>query len=1167
MKLTIILMIAFLMQASASGFAQRVTIVDNNISLKRAFVAIRKQTGYIVLSKSKLLDNLLPVKLNLKNVPLATALTTMLDQQNLEFSFNSKYIIITEKKEVAAFSNSIAPIFLQTLSGLITDSLSNPLPGVTVTLRPGKLTVATDQQGRFSFKDVAPGRYILSISSLGYFPIESKVDLTEKSSLAPMLIVLKQAVAILEEVTINTGYQRIKPEQSTGAVSTISTKDYESRISTDFLSGLTNKLPGLLINSDIKFEGNSLFQVRGISTIGGNKSPLIVIDGYPTELTLDMIDPNEIKSVTVLKDAASSTIYGVRASNGVIVIELKQAAQGKPQVTFRSTFGFTPKEDYTRYRWDEDGTNIIIAKDNFVNTSTAIGPRLGTLAQGFQYNLSPNTLIRIRQLANIITLDQATQQYAELASYNNSEDYGKLFLQTAKTQTDNLSVSGGNQNVLYYFTANHTNSNPQQRNTGNRRVLLSGRSTINFSKKLSMELTTDFLQSNTKSTSIPDINSIYPYERFQDANGNPLPVFSGSRINPYYNKTLMDLGLQDNLYYPLVDMNEIDNGVKTTSNRIKANFTYAIADHLRLRIGGVYENAQANTNNIASPQSSVVHQIVNFYTVPTATAGTLAYNVPPGSYLQQQTGQTTSFTGRAQLDYNKILGKNHSINGIIGTEVRDVIDQSHRAAYFGYSDQSLLQSPVDNTLLKSTYVSNYLTSNSALDYNTLFRKTYQEDRYLSAYSNVVYTYLRKYTLSGSIRIDQSNLFGTDPKYKYKPLWSVGTAWNIDREAFMDHLPWATSVKLRAAYGFNANVAKNTLPEVIASSSLNTLYPVGSAPVTSLSISSYANSGLRWEQTENTTLGLDYTIFNTISGNLDYYNKKSTDLLATTQIDATYGGTSALVNQASVRNEGFEVGLQAGWFRRKNLDWNTGLSFSRNTSKVLDVYNSSLTSASLSSSYVTGTNTNYFKGFPVGSMFEYRYAGLNSAGQPLIYKADGSTHVLQTPDGRRDDVYYAGSTIPSISIGLSNRIDIGRFYFYCMINYYGSFNVKAPMPTPYSLRPIDGAGNYWKKAGDENTPNVLPGLSWISPVNSPLVNAFDTYIVRGDYFSIADVTASYNFAGSGFFKRAGLKQFEVKVQGSNLYTFAWNKFNYSVATGNYAKPYVTPTYTVALFTNF
>src|SRR5690606_5875089 len=146
-------------------------------------------------------------------------------------------------------------------------------------------------------------------------------------------------VTALDEVTlISTGYQKIKPEQSTGSVSTIGEREYNSRINTtDFLMGLQNKIPGLLINNDIEFEGNSLFQIRGISTINGNKQPLIVVDGYPTELSLEMIDPNEIETVTVLKDAAAATIYGARSSNGVIIIERKKAKVGKPDVHFRAT--------------------------------------------------------------------------------------------------------------------------------------------------------------------------------------------------------------------------------------------------------------------------------------------------------------------------------------------------------------------------------------------------------------------------------------------------------------------------------------------------------------------------------------------------------------------------------------------------------------------------------------------------------------------------------------------------------------------------------------------------------------------------------------------------------------------------------------------------------------
>lgn len=1168
MRLTTVILLASLLQVSASSLAQNVTLQTKNATLRSVFTEIKNQTGFLVVYRSSQINDSRPVTVSLKNVPLNQAMAEILAGQKLDFEIEDKSVIIREKivypKALEKF------VAANMVTGLVTDTLGKSIPGATVKLTPGKFATNSNKAGLFVFKDVPTGSYTLSITSVGFKPLQMDIEVNESTRTSVLTLVLKEALSTLSEIAINTGYQRIKPEQSTGAITRIGTKEYESRISTDFLSGLVNKLPGLLINDDVKFDDKPLFQIRGLSTIGGNKSPLIVVDGYPTELTLNMIDPNEILSVTILKDAAAATVYGVRASNGVIVIERKQAGQGKPKVNFRSTLSLRPKEDYSRYRWDPNGTNILYNANHEANKAFAplYWALMGFVPSGGGLNYSPDALIAIQQEAKAITAEQAKEQLDALAAYDNTRDYGRLFLRTAQTQSYNLNVSGGNQNALYYVTANYTGVATQQRNNDNGRLLLSGRSTFNFSNKLSLELTTDFSNSHSNAAPIPNINALYSYERFQDADGNPLPTYSGSSANPYYNQAIMKLGLQDNRYYPLVDMNEVNIRTQSVNNRITANFRYRLGSGFDLSFGGVYEHSNSDNRNLASAQSSVVHKLMNFYAQPGTSPGTIVNNIPLGGYLQQQKGKNTSYTGRAQLNYNKQLGKDHSINAILGTEIRDVTYQASLAPYFGYNDQTLLQVPVNYAnLLNGTFTSPYALQNAPLNLTSIFGQQYTEDRYLSGYSNIVYAYRSKYTLTGSLRIDQSNLFGTNPKYKYKPLWSVGAGWNIDQEPFMKDISWLKQLKMRVAYGFNGNIAKNSLPQVIARSAFNNFYPVSSGGVPSLTLASFANSTLRWEQTRNTNLGLDYSIFQNITGSIDIYDKRSTDLMASAQIDATRGGSQALLNTASIRNRGLEINLHADWITRKSFNWNTGLSFSYNKGKVLEVYNRTLSANNPpATSYVFGTNSNYFKGYPIGAMFEFHLAGVDNTGQQLAQSNDGTNHVfLSAPDRGFNDVYYAGTSIPAYNTGLSNRVDFGRFYFYAMVNYYGGFKVRAPIPNPTGFRPLKGAGNYWQKAGDENIPDILPNATTMRNF-AQYINASDRYTVRGDYFTLADVTVSYNFAAAPFLKKAGFRQLEIKLQGSNLYTFALNKYNYSLATGDYAKPYLTPTYTIGLFTN-
>jgi TonB-linked SusC/RagA family outer membrane protein len=1178
-NLTTLLMTLMIMQVSAVTHAQQVTLSVRKAPLTVVFRQLRNQTGYDFAYTGKTLEGARPVTINAKNEELKTVLDEIFAGQPLEYSIEDKLVVVSSKQETVL--KKLRDLFALPVDvhGYVVDSVSgDPLSGASVMVKGRTQGTKTGTDGSFFLQDVEENA-ILVIKYIGYKTKEIK-PLKDLG-----VIRMDVAVGNLKEVgvTVNTGYQRIRPEQSTGAVSQIGTKAYESSISTDFLDGLVNRLPGLLINNDVFFtsttpgsnngsSSRSLFNIRGISTMSANQSPLIVIDGYPTELTLDMINPNEIKSVTILKDAAAATVYGVRASNGVIVIERKQATAGKARFAFRATTGITPKENYSRYRTADDESSLVLDYQKSLY-SGIITPgtwaQMPTLSSIYATPLSPVFNIGAELAAKVITPGQAADSYAALQNYNNSKDYAKLFLRSAVTNTYNLDASGGSENALYYITGNYTGNRLSPINNDNNRFSLSARSTLKLSKRLSLELTTDYQEQRSNSAPVPAITSLYPFEHLQDVNGNPLAVQSGSVVNPFYNNVLISKGLQDNLYYPLIDVNEISDKTHTVNNRITANFNYAIGGGFGLTFGGIYETSGTDMRHYASENSSEAKQYVNDYTFLNAD-GTLKYNIPKGGYLHQESDNTSSYTVRTQLNYNKTIGSKHSFNGIIGAEVRDLINKSNIASYFGYSDETLLQQPVNYAGIADGSVFGSFTSSSPLrySYNSMFNQLYTEDRFLSGYANMVYSFKNTYSLTGSIRIDQSNLFGTNPKYKYKPLWVVGAGWNIDNESFMKDVSWVKTLKLRAAYGFNGNVAKLSLPQAIAQYTLNTDI---SPSTTALELLSYANRNLRWEQTKNVNIGLDYHLAKNITGTIDYYIKTSTDLMGNALIDPTIGVSPSIINQATIRNNGLEFSLHADWIAKKNFNWNTGLVLARNTSKVLNVFQQGDSSPEVLN--VLG----YVKGYPVGALFAYRDAGLSNTGYPQIKNQNGKVYQTDDPYSPAQAAVmtsdtsgvtrYMGSSIPTINAGLSNRIDIGNFYVFCMVNYYGGFKVTIPRADPSLNRPLEGAGNYWKKPGDENTTDIMT-LAGFTNFNSNTAYTYsDKYVVNGDYITLSDLTFSYSLDDAKFVKKLGFTHFEIKCQGSNLWTVGFNKYNYSASMGSFQKSYITPTYTIGIFTNF
>ncbi|WP_165500488.1 SusC/RagA family TonB-linked outer membrane protein [Pedobacter psychroterrae] len=1144
MRLTTVILIASLVQVSASTFAQRITMDRRNVSLETILKDIRTQTGYSFVYDVMAVNNAKNVSVSVTEAEINDVLNKALNGLGLDYKIDGKIISIRQQiNEVKSGQTSIE------IRGRVVDNQGYPLSDVSVILKGTKVGTATDIDGNYIIKVPDPNS-VLIFSYVGFKTQEMPVKEQNRIN-----VVMEMGISNLDEVVlITTGYQRIKPEQSTGSISTLQEKQFNSRINTtDFIIGLQNKLPGLLVNNDIKYKEEPLFQIRGISTFNGIRKPLIVVDGYPTELELASINPNEIESITILKDAAAATIYGARSSNGVIVIERKKAKAGRSVVNFRSTASFTPKENYERYRWDKDGFKATV--ENAKATADFQGPILWEFMKdpymGSYFTFPTPVNILSQGTAGVITEEEVNRQLDSLGAYNNTKDYSRLFLRTAVTQTYNVDLSGGSDKALYYFSSNYVGGRSAQIKNDNNRFQVTGRTLFNLSKKISFEVGTSYQELRKNAAPVPGIESLYAYERLQDENGNHSPVFSNSFVNPYYNQTLIDAGLSDNLYYPLQEVNEVSEKTHGMNTRITADLRYNILKDLNLHIGGVYERAKSEANNLATENSSIVRQFMNYYAEDDFMGG-YKYNFPKGSFLRNSLTDNRSYTARAQLNYDKQFAGDHFINLIAGGEIRDIVDKSHASAIIGYDDQTLIHESVDYKYL-DTYtgyaMAMFAPFNPYASYQDLFRLTENVNRFVSVYSNLIYTFKEKYSLSGSLRVDQSNLFGTDPKYQYKPLWSLGAGWNIDRENFLQGASWLNALKLRAAYGFNGNVAKNSLPQVIAQASNNFFNQ--NNPVRSLFLLSHANSGLRWEKTNNINIGVDYSIFKNITGNVEYYRKKSTDLLATSQIDPSKGGSFATINQASVQNTGLEFNLNANWISHRKFNWNSGLVMAHNENKVLQFY------------HVEPALRARTIGRPLGAIFNYHHAGLDADGEMLITDKNGVNQKF-TPELYNEGILFAGNRIPSFNMGLSNRFDIGRFCLYGMVNYFGGMVTELPIPDAGAVRPIEGVNNFWKAPGDEANPDLLPKQRYL--YTSWLARS-DKYTVNAAYFTLGDITTAYSFKGMGWTRKAGLSDLEVKLQASNLYTVALNKQNFSLATGSFAKSYLTPTYSFFVNVSF
>lgn len=1163
MRLTSLLLLIGVLHVSARTNAQKVTIESGQITLHQAITIIEQQTGYSFIAEKSIWNKQDKIDVHIRNATVREALNTCLHGLPYTYSIEGNIIKLLNKSANPADAYLAAELPLSDIHGHVLDSLGRPIENVTVAVKGTKRIVFTDKDGYYSLSKINDRNTVLIFSFIGYTTQEVATYGKEELN-----ITLKELNRQLDDINVmvSTGYQTISKQRMTGAISTLDRKSFNSRITTEsILDGMQGKLAGVLINNDIQFKENNLFQVRGLATMSGNATPLIVLDGYPTNLTINQINPNEIESITVLKDAAAASIYGTRASNGVIVINRIKGVKGKVNTQLISTLSITPPTNYTRFKYAPSSTYLNFNYEKFAQNLLTINRESTYNNSTYTFNSGLQPVVQYLQ-GNI---DSTTMidQLATIGRYNNASEYSRLFLRPTVNQQYYLNISGGSDNINYFIAGSFSKKNLERKNDRNSSSSISSRFTIKFNKKLSFDINEDINYNLSKTSPVPSYTSLAPYEHLVDNDGNALPVLSLSKVNPYYNRTMMTKGYLDHMVYPYKDFQIVTQNTNYLSNRISGRLNYSIKPNLIFTLFSIFELQRQQMDVYYPVNSSQARNLINAYT-EVDDDGYFNYNIPKGGYANSLVSSMGAFTSRAQVTYDPVIGKNQLLNIILGGEINKAVSKTSSSYVFGYDDNTLIQSPVDYNYLNNFYSDTYPYSYLPLSIPTAFAKTYTDNRTLSGYFNLVYTYKSKYTFSGSARVDQSNLFGTNKKYKYKPLWSVGGAWLIDREDFLINSNVITALKLRFSSGFNGNVAKNSIPEVIAKYNTN-LFNYSVLP--SLDITSLANTQLRWEQTYNFNIGTDWTFFKKWNLSIDYYQKNASDVLGSANIDPTNGTNSAIINSANITNKGFEFALHSDWITTPKFNWNTGLILSLNSNKV--------TKSFLSNTYRNSAGflnnlsaSQYVQGYPISTVFAYRSAGLSEQGFPVVYSPSNEVirlggYIPNPEDKGRNLLQYMGSTIPKMTIGFSNRLDISNFYFYCMFNLYSGFVQRMPPLNPNVYHPFAGSENYFKKAGDQTKTDIMGIYSgdYIYTSDIAVYNNLDRNVVNGSYLTLNDATMGYTFSDK-VFKPMELSNVNIKLQATNIWTVGFNKYNYSIATGNFAKRYLTPTYTIGIFAN-
>lgn len=985
---------------------------------------------------------------------------------------------------------------------VLSDADNTPLAGATVKVKGSPTGVSADQQGSFVLP-VPAAKVLIVVSFLGFETIEREVD----ASGGPLVLHLKESRNQLAEVVVSSGYQQLNRERATGSFVQLDSALLNRRVSTDVLSRLRDVVPGLVFNSvGSNRENQTNILVRGQSTITSRTDPLIVIDNFPYEGDLRNINPNDVESISILKDAAAASIWGARSANGVIVITTKKGkVHQAPLVSFNASLTVGDKPDLFYYPQ--------IASADFIEMEKTLFARgfytsAETSADKTSLTLVAELLIAKRD--GKMEPAQADARIEALKQYDVRHDFTQYFYRKSVDQQYALSVSGGGQDQRYYLSAGFDRNLQSLMGNDYSRVSLNATNTYSFAHQR-LELTTGVYYTGNKAglnyqepSAVYRSSSglLYPYARLADEDGNALPVAVDYR--PSFIEEAGRQGLLDWEYKPLEEIGFADNTSKETAYRLNSALKFKAFPFLSATVLYQYGREVTDRRYLRSQQTYYTRNQINRLTVVNAN-GSLTYPVPLGGILDAGRETAQSHNLRAQLNLDKRWGRDHELTAIAGWEVSERTTTGNSSRYYGYDDVHGASKPVNYDLAYVSYVNPASRNNRIADGSSF---TDLNDRYLSSYGNAAYTYRQRYTLSASARLDQSNLFGVETNQKGVPLWSAGLSWNVVREDFY-HWQWLPVLRLRATYGYNGAVDKSLSAYTTA------VYISGTNNWTGLPsamIQNPPNPGLRWERVKVLNLGLDFALKkDVLSGSVEYYRKKGIDIIGSTPYAPQTGITSFKGNTAGTLGRGVDLSLNS-----RNIDrafkWYSSLLFS----VAKDQVQKYLDRSADVNRYLSSSFTVPLEGKPLYAVYSYRWAGLDpQTGDPQGY-LDGEVSKDYTAifaAARPENLLYHGPLRPVTYGAFRNTFSYRGLSVSANISYrLGYFFRRESINYSTFLAGNGGHGDYyrrWQKPGDENRTDV-PSVPEVTNANR---NTFYTYsevlVEKGDHIRLEDIQAGYD----------------------------------------------------------
>lgn len=1022
---------------------------------------------------------------------------------------------------LACFVMAVGMAFAQkTVSGTVLDAhTAEPIIGAAVMVKGTAVGAPTDVYGRFTIKDVPEGAKILKVTYLGMKDKEVAIKANVK-------IYMEQDAQAVDEVMV-VAYGSQKRSAFTGSAVEIKSEDIASHVTSSATNALVGKVAGLsAVSSDGAPGSAPAIRIRGIGSMNASSAPLYIVDGAPFDGAISSINPQDIESISVLKDASSSAIYGARGANGVIIITTKKGNSHDAQVTFDAKWGSNsrlipqydviddPAQYYethyramfnSKYYYGATAAEAYAFADaNIFNSDNGgLGYQVYTIPTGEKFigtnfKLNPN----------------ATLGYCDGTYTYRPDDWYDETYDNSFRQEYNVSVNGQAEKLNYYANVGYLNDGGTVANSGFERY--SARTNVEYQAKDWLKLSTNMsftsVETETPSYDVNDwgssgnlfyiTNSIAPiYPLYvRDADGNIMTdngrvVYDANQTN-FKRPGFVGNAVRNNLYDRYKGVEE------TFSGKWAATIT---------PVKGLILQATLSATNITNRSTSLVSRFGG------SEANDGAVRVASGRYFTINQLYTAN--------YHATVNEKHNFDVLLGYEQYKVTSQSLN----GYNDH--LYDPFVGELGNAHGIKNKSTSSST-------------GRYMSEgfFSRLQYDFMEKYFFNASVRRDASSRL--HPDNRWGTFGSLGAAWQINKESFLEDASWIDLLKLKASWGSMgndavSNRASSYMPYI---DMYEVSYDENTGEYSTVMVQK-GNDKLTWETNESWNVGVDFSFFKyRLNGTLDFFHRKTTDLLYTKELPLSSGINAPYypVNVGSMVNRGVELSLDGTPIKTENWQWNLNLNLTHYVNEVTEI-----DPADQAAGGIKSGSRIIAEGGSIYDLYLKKYAGVDkSTGKALYYKdvvdAEGNvTGVTTTTNLASATQYNCGTTLPDLVGGFGTSLK------------YRDFDLSAQFSFQVGGKTYDGVYQSLMHNGQstghamhkdlldawspENTNSNIPRLS-TAAADDPGVGSqtpIDRFVVKSDYLALNNLTLGYTLPKS-LLLPLGVSSLRVYVAGENLF---------------------------------